>query len=294
MPVRPPQINWAIFTNPDPFRPHCVESMSGSPEMAESMPSISPTAPVMRDIEMLCKPRDSLVSSQPVSDSPPLSSAPSHLSPLSSSDTDTSVDSDTLVDSTMVSPQNSDPLQPPAYDSLPTKAKYSPPRIIPLQPSRPLKTPSIKRIISGPRNATPSSNAMAIDRSTSGDETPNTTASCNSRSNLCPMLSTISVNTKNSHFSSRFASFSSSTPDDYIIRTDKPADFPYLVHAYPLKEPSPEEPMAEAIYAEVSRSTIVPVMTIVHEGNGRSYYVRPTMETSERASRVLERYGTWL
>ncbi|KAL9093926.1 MAG: hypothetical protein Q9165_003849 [Trypethelium subeluteriae] len=262
--------------------------------MAESMPSLSPTTAVMGDIEMMCKPRDSLVSSQTASDSPPLSSAPSNVSPVSSSETDISVDSDTLVDSAMVSPQNSDPLQAPPHDRLPMKPQYSPPVFISLQPSQPLKTPSIKRISSGPCNAKPSQNAMAVDQSHPVDESPHATASCSARSSLGPMLSTISVNTKNSRFSSRLASFSSSSPDDYIIRTDKPADFPYLVHAYPLKEPSPEEPMAEATYAEVTRSTIVPVMTIVHEGNGRSYYVRPSMEVNERACRVVEQYGTWI
>ncbi|KAI9656035.1 MAG: hypothetical protein M1821_005096 [Bathelium mastoideum] len=228
------------------------------------------------------KPRDSIGSSQSESESS-LSWAATDSLHVKSSDPIPPIESDTLADSVVATPQSS------YSDSSLQEAeieKRNLPTLIVLNPQGPLKTPSVKRIIHH------TSKPAALDPNASSTETQSR------QSSRC----------KASISSVRNALRSTDIDDDdeYIIRTDTPANFPYTVHAYPLKDPgSEEEPVASPTYAPFVRGMVVPVVTIVRQG-GRERFVKASTEPERQGislggfgdikakqAAIVDRYCIW-
>ncbi|KAI9684560.1 MAG: hypothetical protein M1822_005648 [Bathelium mastoideum] len=212
-------------------------------------------------------PRDSIGSSQSESESS-FSWARTDSLHVKSSDPIPSIESDILADSVVATPQS--------YNSSISSRqeaeieKHNLPTLIVLNPQGPLKTPSIKRIIHHTgKPAAPDPNASSTE--TQSRQSSRCKASISSVRNA-------------------FCSTDIEDDDEYIIRTDTPANFPYTVHAYPLKDPgSEEEPVASPTYAPFVRGMVVPVVTIVRQG-GRERFVKASTEP-ERQGISLSGFG---
>ena len=201
--------------------------------------------------------RASTGSSRLESESSP-SSLPAKLQTFTTSDSTTSASStepDALVDSATFSSRSSDSIRPPTKTGEAEEQQKEPPtKIIVLDPQGPLKTPLTKRIIIG------TSNSANLNHQPDPTESGHNARSSTNRSNA-----------PSTPYRLHFYSRSSQSPDkddsEYLIPTDKPADFPFIAHSYRLKNPgSVEEPTGTAIYARTSNDITVPVGTTVKQG----------------------------